>query len=119
MSFRFSYFFKVDVFKHILICMFCFYGIGMVSADDDLLAGADIGYGEYLAGECLACHHSEGESKGIPSITGWDPETFVSVMRAYREKEIDHNVMQMITGRLADDEIASLAIYFGSLEEAQ
>ena len=40
-------------------------------------------------------------------------------MRAYRAKEIDHNVMQMITGRLADDEIASLAIYFGSLEEAQ
>jgi cytochrome c553 len=38
-------------------------------------------------------------------------------MRAYRAKEIDHNVMQMIAGRLADDEIASLAVYFETLKE--
>jgi cytochrome c len=119
MSLRCSDYFKRYVFKYVIICILCFFGTGNVSAEDDLLAGADLGYGEYLAGECLACHHSEGESKGIPSITGWDPETFVSVMRAYRAKEIDHNVMQMITGRLADDEIASLAIYFSTLEEGQ
>jgi hypothetical protein len=23
---------------------------------EDLLAGADIGYGEYLSGECVTCH---------------------------------------------------------------
>lgn len=91
----------------------------VTAADDNLLVGADAGYGEYLSGECVACHHSQGESKGIPSITGWDPETFVIVMRAYRDKEIDHNVMQMVSGRLDDEQIASLAVYFSTLPSAE
>ncbi|MGA1020498.1 MAG: c-type cytochrome [Candidatus Puniceispirillales bacterium] len=93
--------------------------MGNAWGDDNLLQGADAGYGEYLSGECVACHHSEGASKGIPSITGWDAETFVIVMRAYRSKELDHNVMQMISGRLDDEQIASLAVYFASLPAAE
>jgi len=40
-------------------------------------------------------------------------------MRAYRSKELDHNVMQMISGRLDDEQIASLAVYFASLPAAE
>ena len=116
MSLLFPDYLKLNMIKYVFAGAAIFSGIGMLSADDDLLAGADVDYGEYLSGECVACHHSEGESKGIPSITGWDAETFASVMHAYRAKEIDHNVMQMIAGRLADDEIASLAVYFSTLK---
>ena len=27
---------------------------------ENLLAGADIGYGEYLSGECVTCHSQTG-----------------------------------------------------------
>jgi cytochrome c len=36
-------------------------------------------------------------------------------MHAYKEKIRPHPVMQMMAGRLADDEIAALAAYFGGL----
>ena len=50
-----------------------------VSAED-LLAGADIGYGEYLSGECVTCHSQNGTNSGIPAINGLDAEVFATVM---------------------------------------
>ena len=87
-------------------------------ADDALaakIAGADVGYGEYLAGECVTCHQKSGVSRGIPSIAGIDGQTFVSIMAAYRKKELDNKVMQMVAGRLDDEQIVSLAAYFSKL----
>ena len=81
----------------------------------DQIAKADLGYGEYLAGECAACHQKSG--KGIPQINGIEAETFVTIMNAYRSKELDNKVMQMIAGRLDDEQIISLAAYFSSLPE--
>jgi len=77
------------------------------------IAKADVGYGEYLAGECVTCHRNQ--SAGIPKINGIDAETFVTIMLAYRSKELDNNVMQMMAGRLDDEQIISLAAYFSSL----
>lgn len=77
----------------------------------------DAEYGEYLASECLTCHKSDGTSDGIPSITLWDTEDFVVAMHAYKQKLRPHPVMQMMAGRLNDEEIAALAAYFKSLEE--
>ncbi|MEL7415886.1 MAG: cytochrome C, partial [Pseudomonadota bacterium] len=37
-------------------------------------------------------------------------------LHAYKEKHRANPVMQMVTGRLANDEIAALAAYFKSLE---
>ena len=79
----------------------------------DQIAKADIGYGEYLAGECLTCHQKSGT--GIPQINGIEAETFVTIMKAYRSKELDNKVMQMMAGRLDDEQIISLAAYFSSL----
>lgn len=73
-------------------------------------------YGEYLASECLTCHKSDGTSDGIPSITLWDTEDFVIAMHAYKRKLRPHPVMQMMAGRLNDEEIAALAAYFKDLE---
>ena len=79
----------------------------------DQIAKADLGYGEYLAGECVTCHRKSGA--GIPQINGIEAETFVTAIKAYRSKELDNKVMQMMAGRLDDEQIISLAAYFSSL----
>lgn len=73
-------------------------------------------YGEYLASECQTCHQSSGANDGIPGITGWPVEDFVVAMHAYKRKLRPHPVMQMMAGRLNDEEIAALAAYFKDLE---
>ena len=89
-----------------------------VSAED-LLAGADIGYGEYLSGECVTCHSQNGTNSGIPAINGLDAEVFATVMHAYKVGDVEHPVMQMVAGRLDHEQIASLAVYFASRPAAQ
>ncbi|WP_299414792.1 c-type cytochrome [uncultured Sulfitobacter sp.] len=76
----------------------------------------DAEYGEYLASECKTCHQASGASDGIPSITHWPTEDFVVAMHAYKRKLRPHPVMQMMAGRLNDEEIAALAAYFKDLE---
>lgn len=75
----------------------------------------DPDYGEYLSGECNTCHQQSGVDAGIPSITGWAQEDFVVAMQAYKAKARPHPVMQMMAGRLADEEIAALAAYYAKL----
>ena len=76
----------------------------------------DIAYGEYLASECLTCHKRDGGDDGIPSIVKWHQEDFVVAMHAYKRKLRPHPVMQMMAGRLSDEEIAALAAYFETIE---
>lgn len=83
-----------------------------------LEATGDLEYGAYLAGECTGCHKPGGgddQAGGIPQITGWDQETFRYVMHDYRVKTLENPTMQMIAGRLSDDEIAALSAYFETL----
>lgn len=76
----------------------------------------DPDYGEYLSSECTTCHQTDGGDDGIPSIVAWPVEDFVVAMHAYREKVRPHPVMQMMAGRLSNEEIAGLAAYFATLE---
>ncbi|MCB1366238.1 MAG: c-type cytochrome [Rhodobacteraceae bacterium] len=78
----------------------------------------DRDYGEYLAGTCVGCHQQSGEDKGIPSITGWPPDVFMTVMFSYRSKFRENQVMQQVAGSLNNEEIAALAAYFHELEAA-
>ncbi|WP_425043503.1 c-type cytochrome [Primorskyibacter sp. S87] len=88
-----------------------------VELDADILAiVGDPEYGEYLSTECVTCHQTSGDYDGIPAITGWYAEDFVLAMHAYKRKIRVHPVMQMMAGRLSDEEIAALAAYFGALE---
>jgi len=89
------------------------------SDEQQIIAMGDIEYGQYLGAECASCHQQSGESEGIPSIHGMDAEVFVALMLAYRSKEMENPVMQMIAGRLNDEQIGSLALYFSALEPAE
>lgn len=73
-------------------------------------------YGAYLSGECTTCHQPQGGDDGIPSIVLWPEDDFVLAMHAYKARRRAHPVMQMIAGRLGDEEIAALAAYFASAD---
>ena len=88
---------------------------GFTVSPEILAIEGDVEYGEYLASECTTCHQSDGGNDGIPNIIGWATEDFVTALHAYREKHRENTVMQLVAGRLADDEIAALAAYFQDL----
>ncbi len=74
-------------------------------------------YGEYLSSECTTCHQADGDDEGIPSIVRWAEDRFVTVMHAYKLGVREHPVMNMVAGRLGNEEIAALAAYFAALED--
>ncbi|MXX88427.1 MAG: hypothetical protein F4Y68_04130 [Boseongicola sp. SB0665_bin_10] len=74
-------------------------------------------YGEYLSSECTTCHRADGGDDGIPSIVRWGEDRFVTVMHAYKLGAREHPVMNMVAGRLGNEEIAALAAYFAALED--
>ncbi|WP_321500660.1 c-type cytochrome [Breoghania sp.] len=76
----------------------------------------DRAYGEYLASECLTCHQQSGRTDGIPSIVGWPREAFIRVIFEYKTNVRRHQVMQLMTANLGNEEIAALAAYFGGLD---
>ena len=84
--------------------------------DQEILSiEGDYAYGEYLSSECITCHQASGQDNGIPSITNWPVEPFVTALHAYKNNHRENEIMQMISKRLSDEEIASLAIFFNSL----
>lgn len=85
-------------------------------AEDNFPVG-DIEYGAYLSGECLTCHSLDSDAEGIPSIIGLDPEGFAAIMMSYRDMELPNEVMRIVAGRLDNEQIASLALYFSSLSD--
>jgi len=85
--------------------------------DPEILAiSGDPAYGEYLSNECTTCHLLTGADNGIPSITNWPIEDFVIALHAYKNAQRLHPVMQMMAGRLSNEEIAALAAYFKGLD---
>ena len=104
---------KMLLFIIFLSSSFCKFAF---SEEQQIIAMGDIEYGQYLAAECSSCHHKSGANEGIPSIHGMDAEVFVALMLAYRSKDMENQVMQMIAERLDDEQIGSLALYFSELE---
>ena len=77
---------------------------------------ADIALGEYLSSQCTTCHQLSGKVSGIPAIVGWDAQSFVAVMRSYKRKEREHEVMRTIASALSEEDIAALAAYFATVK---
>lgn len=84
----------------------------------DIVMGleGDPDYGEYLAGECVTCHQTSGKAEGIPSIVGLPRDYFIRALVEYRINVRSNEVMKLRVANLADEDIAALAAYFGSLE---
>jgi cytochrome c len=111
---------KILLFVIFLLISFCKFVFSDEHLDEQqIIDMGDVEYGQYLGAECASCHHQSGASEGIPSIHGMDAEVFVALMLAYRSKDIENPVMQMIAGRLNDEQIGSLALYFSGLEPSK
>lgn len=76
----------------------------------------DAAYGEYLGGECVTCHRQSGGSSGIPPIRGLPADYIVQALVDFKLGIRKNEVMKLMTARLAEEEIASLAAFFA--EEA-
>ena len=102
------------VFKFFIIisCFLIFRGL----VAEPLLDGADFDYGEYLSGQCLTCHQNSSD-EGIPAINGADAVYIAKKLILYKNKELENEVMQLVASALDKEQIASLAIYFNSLEK--
>jgi cytochrome c len=74
----------------------------------------DIEYGQYLSSECTACHSNVHTQQGIPKIAGYTAEAIVTLLHAYKNKELENVTMQTIAARLDDEAIAALAVYYAS-----
>ena len=74
--------------------------------------GADIELGRYLSSECMTCHGTAKSDSTIPNIFGLGEVRFAEILRAYRQKTLPNPVMQTIAGRLNEEDIAALALYF-------
>lgn len=89
--------------------MMCAVGVG---ASPSVRANELYDLGEYLAGDCTACHQLEGETAGIPPITGWDVDSFVMVMQAYKDGDREHPIMQTVARRFSGEDFRALAVFF-------
>lgn len=95
-------------------------GLALVAACATAEAAGDRELGEYLFGECTACHQASGrQTAGIPAIIAWPEDQFVAVMEAYRTHQRENRVMQTIAARLSHEEVAALAAYLSTLKPAQ
>jgi len=77
-------------------------------------AGGDIELGRYLASECLTCHRARVGGAAIPDLTKIPRDRLVGLVQAYRGKRLANPVMQTIAGRLSDEDIEALALYFST-----
>ena len=100
----------------LLLAFLCFFLTKKLYAEQNQLVGADVDYGEHLFGECVTCHNSTGLGQGIPKITGLKTRQFITKILAYKTKEKENAVMQMVAERLGEEEINSLALYLSKLK---
>jgi cytochrome c len=84
----------------------------IVLSGPSLAQKSDLEFGRYLATECVTCHRGGTAGGAIPNIFGMAEAKFITLIKAYRDKQLPNPVMQSVAGRLKDDEIDALAHYF-------
>lgn len=86
----------------------CLSFIGIGSADE-AISPADIS----LSFVCSGCHGTQGRGvRDVPGISGWDPEIFLTAMKAFQSGKRTETVMGRIARSYDEEEIAALARYF-------
>jgi cytochrome c len=74
-----------------------------------------VAYGRHLARECTSCHRLDGVNNGIPSIIGWQTDTFVTTLKFYRDGARSNPVMISVASSLSDEQMQALAVFFASV----
>jgi len=80
-------------------------------------AAGNAAVGKMKAQPCTVCHGAAGISTlpDAPNLAG-QPEIYISnQLRAFRNGERRHEVMNVVARPLSDDDISSLAAWFSSI----
>ncbi|MFT6301874.1 MAG: cytochrome c [Granulosicoccus sp.] len=86
--------------------------IDHAEVDRVLNISQDVGYGEYLAGECASCHSATvAAGSNVPVISGAGADFLVRALLEYRAGVRENTTMRSVAGALGDEEIAVLAHY--------
>ncbi len=73
--------------------------------------------GKAKASMCFGCHGSAAAGNGqFPRLAGQHPEYLIKQLNSFKAGVRKNGPMQAVAGSLSEDEIKSLAAYFGSLE---
>lgn len=98
-----------------------FVGNATTAAIDDaevlrvLGVSQDIGYGEYLAGECASCHSKAAVTgSNVPVIHGADENLIARALLEYRSGARSNTTMASVASALGDEEIAVIAQYLAT-----
>jgi len=93
-------------------------GILFLMFSCSVFAAPDIAAGKTMAGRCVGCHGSEGNSQNpnFPSLAGQKSAYLVNQLRAFRAGTRENGMMQNMAANLSNEEINNLAAYFGSLK---
>ena len=92
-------------------------GLSVAAAAAAAAAAGDAAVGRMKAQACTVCHGAAGISTlpDAPNLAG-QPEIYLSnQLRAFRNGERRHEVMNVVARPLSDDDIASLAAWFSSI----
>lgn len=84
---------------------------GASAVDGRAGIAADAGYGEYLAAECITCHHAEGSGGTAPALRSLSYRNLVAALKEYRNGVRRNAAMQSVARSLGDREIEALAAY--------
>ncbi|MDH3475911.1 MAG: c-type cytochrome [Rhodospirillales bacterium] len=77
----------------------------------------DAAAGEAKAKSCASCHGPDGEGvKDNPPIAGMDEGAFVAALAAYKDGSKEHKMMNMLSKKLSDEDMANLAAYYATLK---
>ena len=90
-------------------------GLGVFWLSASSVFAADLAYGEYLSGECVACHRVNADA-AIPPINALPASYFIEALREYKEGERDHDLMRSVASSLGPAEMEALAAFFEQLE---
>ena len=71
--------------------------------------------------KCIKCHDESGNStrSGMANLTAQDPEYFVTSMMAYVDGSRNHKLMKKLVGKLDEDTIKAMGVYYGVQEPLQ
>ncbi len=94
-------------------------GIGLGFGFVATASAGDVERGERISTTCIACHGPGGVSQipaMYPSLAGRDADELASLLKQYRDGEIQEPQMTPQATRLTDEDIADLAAYFAAQE---
>ena len=65
--------------------------------------------------KCIKCHDESGNStrSGMPSLTGQDPEYFVTSMLSYIDGSRSHRLMKKLVANLDEKTIQDMGVFYG------